>query len=224
MPTRTGAAAAGTAPGLRERKKARTRQAIADAARGLFFERGFDAVTVAEVAREADVSEKTVFNYFPAKEDLFYGRLEEFETDLLKAVREREAGRSIVAAFRDFVMKRQGALQREDDAAATRQLRAINRVISESPALQAREREIFARYTNSLTELIASETGAPAGAVEPRLVASALIDAHRILIDFVRERTLAGEQAKTVRRGVRARAKKAFALLEEGLAGYGVKT
>jgi AcrR family transcriptional regulator len=209
--------------GLRERKKAATRERIAESARRLFLERGFDAVTVAEVAREADVAEKTVFNYFPAKEDLFYGRLEAFEEELLTAVRERKAGESIAAAFRDFVMESRGALQLEDEAAATRRMRAINRVISESPALQAREREIFARYTNSLAELIASETGASADAIEPRLVASALIDAHRILIDFVRERTLAGEQAKTLRRQVRARAKKAFALLEEGLAGYGVK-
>ncbi len=221
--SRATAAASEVSFGLRERKKAVTRQRIADTARRLFLERGFDAVTVAEVAREAEVAEKTVFNYFPAKEDLFYGRLEAFEEELLAAVREREPGQSIVAAFRGFVMERRGALQLEDDAAATRQMRAINRVISESPALQAREREIFARYTDSLTELIASETGAAADAVEPRLVASALIDAHRILIDFVRERTLAGEEARALRRQVRARAKKAFALLEDGLAGYGVK-
>src|SRR5919197_3294063 len=85
--------------GLRERKKERTRAAIADAALELFRERGFDAVTVAEVARAADVSEGTVFNYFPTKEDLFYGRMESFETALLDAVRDRASGRSVLAAF-----------------------------------------------------------------------------------------------------------------------------
>jgi len=65
-------------PGLRARKKAQTRDLIAETARRLFEERGFDAVTVAEVARKAEVAEKTVFNYFPAKEDLFYSRLEQF--------------------------------------------------------------------------------------------------------------------------------------------------
>ena len=65
---------AATTEGLRERKKRQTREAIAQAAMALFVARGFDAVTVADVARAADVSEKTVFNYFPAKEDLVFAR------------------------------------------------------------------------------------------------------------------------------------------------------
>jgi len=210
-------------PGLREQKKAQTRQLITDTARRLFLESGFDRVTVAEVAREANVAEKTVFNYFPSKEDLFYGRLEAFEEELLAAVRDRDPGVSVLAAFRDFVMRSRGALQLEQDAEATKQLRAISRVITESPALLAREREVFARYTESLTGLIAAETKTAPGAVEPRLAASALIDVHRILIDFVRERTLAGDSAKDIHRKLRDRAKRAFALLEEGLGDYAVK-
>jgi AcrR family transcriptional regulator len=210
-------------PGLRERKKAQTRQAIADTARRLFLERGFDAVTVAQVASEADVAEKTVFNYFPSKEDLFYGRLEEFEEELLEAIRGRKSGESIVGAFRGFVTKQRGALQLEDDDEATERLRAINRVITESPSLLIREREVFGRYADSLAELIAKETRAPKGAVEPRVVASALIDVHRLLIDYVRERTLAGDAARDVARGVRAQAKRAFAVLERGFGDYGVR-
>ena len=67
------------ATGLRERKKQQTRELIAETARRLFAERGFEQVSVAEIARTADVSEKTVFNYFPTKEDLVYWRLESFE-------------------------------------------------------------------------------------------------------------------------------------------------
>ena len=81
-------------PGLRERKKERTRREIAEAARTLFGERGFDAVTVSEVAAAAEVSEATVFNYFPTKEDLFYSGLEAFEEMLLDAIGERPAGES----------------------------------------------------------------------------------------------------------------------------------
>src|SRR3954462_661116 len=126
-------------PGLRARKKAQTRDLIAETARRLFEERGFDAVTVAEVAREAEVAEKTVFNYFPAKEDLFYSRLEQFEEELLTAIRGRKSGQSVVGAFREFIARRRGALQIEDDAEATKRMRTVNRVITESPALLARE-------------------------------------------------------------------------------------
>src|SRR5438046_5625996 len=91
-------------PGLRERKKQQTHQAIAEAAQQLFAERGFDAVTVAEVSRAADVSEGTVFNYFPTKEDLFYGRMEIFEATLVEAVRARPRGESALAAFSRFVL------------------------------------------------------------------------------------------------------------------------
>ena len=78
--------------GLRERKKLRTRQLITETAARLFVERGFDAVSVASVARAAEVSEATVFNYFPTKEDLVFQGMEAFETELLNAVRDRPAG------------------------------------------------------------------------------------------------------------------------------------
>src|SRR3954468_20808911 len=95
---------------LRERKKAQTRQLIADTARRLFAERGFEAVTVAAIAREAEVAPATVFNYFPAKEDLFYSRLEAFEEQLLEAIHERPPGQSLLAAFAAFLLEQRGAL------------------------------------------------------------------------------------------------------------------
>ena len=134
--------------GLRERKKQQTRQLIADTARRLFAERGFEGVTVAEIARAADVAEATVFNYFPTKEDLFYSRLEAFEEELLAAVRDREPGTSVLAAFRDFLLVQRGVLAMkapDGDDEATEQVRTITRVITESPALLARERQVFDR-------------------------------------------------------------------------------
>jgi len=213
-------------PGLRERKKERTRQLIADTARELFADRGFDAVTVAEIARAAEVAEKTVYNYFPAKEDLFYSRLEAFEEELLAAIREREPGASVLAAFGDFLLQQRGylAVSSGNDEAATEQMRTVTRVITTSPALLAREREVFARYTVALAGLLADETGAPADAVEPRVVAGTLLSVHKELIDYVRRRALAGASARTIARGVRAEAKRAISLLERGLGDYGVKS
>ena len=211
--------------GLRERKKERTRQLIADTARRLFAERGFAAVTVAEIAREADVAEKTVFNYFPTKEDLFYSRLDAFEQELLDAIREREPNETMLDAFGRFLLQPRGVLALGDsgDLHATEQLLTITRVITESPALLARERQVFARYTEALAALLAEETGAPPGSVEPVVAATALLGAHRALIDYVRRRTLAGDSASAIGHGVRAEAKRALKLLEGGLGDYARK-
>src|SRR5438270_1502141 len=86
--------------GLRESKKLRIRQEIADQAMQLFVARGFDHVTVAEVAAAADVSQKTVFNYFPTKEDLFFDEVPAREAALVEAIRARRPGETIVAALR----------------------------------------------------------------------------------------------------------------------------
>ena len=88
-----------TEPGLRERKKQQTQQLILDTATRLFDQRGFDGVTVAEIARAAELSEMTVFNYFPTKEDLVFGRMEFFEERLVAAVEQRDPGESAVASF-----------------------------------------------------------------------------------------------------------------------------
>src|SRR3954471_2315251 len=85
--------------GLRESKKLEMRREIADAAMRLFVQRGFDHVTVSEVAAAARVSEKTVFNYFPTKEDLFFDEIPEREARLVAAIRDRSTGESVVAAL-----------------------------------------------------------------------------------------------------------------------------
>jgi AcrR family transcriptional regulator len=84
--------------GLRERKKLATRERIYETAWRLFTERGFERVTVADVARESQVALATVFNYFPSKEELFFGRLEEFGARLVDAVASRSDGESLLDA------------------------------------------------------------------------------------------------------------------------------
>ena len=210
--------------GLRERKKLRTRRLIAETAARLFVERGFDAVPVAAVARAAEVSEATVFNYFPTKEDLVYQGMEAFEAELLASVRDRPAGESIVAAFARFVLRPRGFLAAAPDEDSGRFLIAVSKMIADSPALRSREREILARYTASLAALIAEDTAADPDDLRPWVVARALIGTHQSLIEFVR-RQLAGDAGDRVElaRQVWARGREALDLLERGLAGYGAK-
>jgi AcrR family transcriptional regulator len=210
------------ATGLRERKKAQTRELIAETARRLFAERGFEHVSVAEIARVADVSEKTVFNYFATKEDLVYWRLESFEEELLATVRERVAGESVLDAFGRFVRRPRGMLGQYDPETRER-LAALTRVIVESPSLLGREQQIFAGYTRSLAELIAAETGAGPGDIEPWVAANAMMGVHRRLIDYARDRIVAGARHPALAREVSAQAEDALALLERGLGGYAVK-
>ena len=85
--------------GLREANKARTRQAISDIATRLFIERGFENVTVAEIAEAAHVSVKTVFNYFSTKEELFYDRMDDILAIIVAAVRDRPPGTTVLESL-----------------------------------------------------------------------------------------------------------------------------
>jgi AcrR family transcriptional regulator len=209
--------------GLRERKKQRTRQLIAETARRLFVEYGFDKVPVGQVARAAEVSEATVFNYFPTKEDLVFQGMEAFEAELLQAVRDRPADESAAAAFGRFVTEARGILAAEDEQTAAHLL-GVTRMIADSPALQVRQREIFARYTASLAALLAEETGAAPADVAPRVVATALVGLHAELIAYVHRRLADGpvDRAQLVR-DMQAEGRRALQVLEAGLAGYAPK-
>jgi AcrR family transcriptional regulator len=209
-------------PGLRERKKEQTRGLIAETARRLFSERGFERVTVAEVARAAEVSQQTVFNYFPTKEDLVYWRLQSFEDELLATIREREPGESALAAFGRFLLAQRGLLGKHDPE-AREQLAALTRMIAESPALQAREQQIFAGYTASLAALLAEETGAHTADLRPWVAANAMMGVHRALVHHARRRVIEGARHPRLGAEVRARAEEALGLLDAGLAAYAIK-
>jgi AcrR family transcriptional regulator len=112
-----------------------TRQLILDTAARLFVERGFDGVTVTEIARAAELWEMTVFNYFPTKEDLVFGRMEFFEEQLLAAVEQRAPQESALAAFGRTVLAGAHQLSTRTDMIAKAAM-----LIPASPALQARER------------------------------------------------------------------------------------
>jgi AcrR family transcriptional regulator len=206
-----------TVLGLRERKKQQTRKLIYETAARLFTKRGFDSVTVAEIAREAEVSEVTVFNYFPTKDDLFFGGMEFFEDRLIEAVRSRPPGASVLAAFREPVLDGLTRLETDETARVIAKSAAL---INASPSLQVRERELVARYTEVLARLLADEGDLEADDAEAAAVATALMGTQRALVTYVRTRVLAGEHGPALVEQARSQATRAFARLEGGLASY----
>ena len=206
---------------MRERKKQRTRDLIRETAVRLFMERGFDQVTVAEIAREADVSEATVFNHFPTKEDLIYGQMEAFEQQLLDAVRNRPPGQSALDAYAGFVFTIRGLMT---EVAGAEQVAAWARLVLESPSLVNREHEVFAHHTAALARLLAEETGANPDDLTPWLAANTLIGLHRALLDYVRREALAGRRNPALARAVRRQGERSLGLLRHGLGDYAVRS
>jgi AcrR family transcriptional regulator len=208
--------------GLRELKKEQTRELIGDTAWRLFAKKGFDSVTVAEVAREARVAPATVFNYFGTKEDLFYWRLESFGTRLVDAVESRPAGWSALVAFRQALTDQDGLLSAASagNRVAAGQLRTVNRLIASSPALLAREQQALVWLAGALAASLAADTGDDFLA---SAAANALVGVHRALLTYVRRRVLAGDDLSGLSAEVQARADAAFGLLGRGLGDYAVR-
>ena len=198
--------------GLREAKKLHTRQQIADKAMRLFAVRGFDHVTVAEVAAASGVSEKTVFNYFPTKEDLFFDEIPRREAALLEAITSREPGDSILAALRRLQV---GECPRMCSPGFV----VFARIIEESPALQAKELEVMAHFAQVLADAIQREIGADER--DARIAAGLLISVHRQVFRGARKQALAGKHGPAAVRRLRADLERAYDLLEHGLGGLG---
>jgi AcrR family transcriptional regulator len=194
--------------GLREVKKLETRREIADTAMRLFVERGFDHVTVAEVAAAAHVSEKTVFNYFPTKEDLFFDEVPEREAAIVRALRERAPGETVVAALRRLQAAECGRLS--SPAFAT-----FARIIEESPALQAKELAVMAHLTGVLAAALRSELGVHE--TDAKIAANMLVGVHWELFRTARAQALAGRHGAAAVRRLRSDLDRAYRLLEDGL-------
>jgi AcrR family transcriptional regulator len=207
-------------PGLRERKKHQTRQLIVETARRLFAESGFDAVTVAEIARAASVSEGTVFNYFPTKESLVFQGMEDFEAALLDAIRHRQPGEPVLTAFGRFLTESSLVI-----AARGNQVVAMAaHMIAASPALRAREREIIESYTQALADVIAEETGAALGDIEPWVAANALMGIHRAILDSARRAAIDRHAGLDIADEVVSQAERGLARLRRGLGDYAIRS
>ena len=200
--------------GLRDRKKAATRRALAEVALRLFAERGFDSVTVADVAAEAGVSTKTAFNYFATKEDLVLGDGESLDADALRAIAERAAGTSVLDAVRAHTLETSRRMR--ETPAATRQ--AFRKVLQAAPTVQARWREGSRRFEERVAALLAED--ADVGDPAPFVVAGIVGLMRRLAFydvigwpDGKRRSSEVSEEA----------IERAFDLVAGGLSRYGVR-
>jgi AcrR family transcriptional regulator len=198
--------------GLRESKKLQTRQQIAAEGMRLFVMRGFDHVTVAEVAAAAGVSEKTVFNYFPTKEDIFFDEVPRREAALLEAISGRAPGESILGALRRLQLG-------ECPRLCSPGFATFARIIEESQALQAKELEVMARFAQVLADAVQRELGVDER--DARIAAGLLISVHRQLFRAARKQALAGRHGPAAIRRLRGDLERAYELLEHGLGQLG---
>ena len=205
------------APGLRERRKQETRQAISNIATQMFVDRGFGEVTIAEVADAAGVAKMTVTNYFPRKEDLVLDRAEAIERHLADVIAARAPGESMLAAIRRDYAE---AVARADVTLGLSSP-AFAAMILGSPVLVGRVREMLDRREQLLGDAIAAETGTDGP--EQRLVAVLLASVHRVLAAEATRRSLEGEPRGQICAVLADAATRAFDLLEPSLGHYGIR-
>lgn len=199
--------------GLRERKKQQTRDGISAVATKMFAEKGFERVTIAEVAAAADVSKMTVTNYFPLKEDLVFDRREHIVTLLGNAVTARDHGVSILDSIRRAYSD---ALDGGDPTLGHRGVE-FARMVEGSAALRAREREIFDEREKALAHTLIRQVRTGPGEVPVRLAAIQLDGVFRVLYYEARRRLLAGQSESELVRALRRTAKACFDQIEHGL-------
>ena len=165
-----------TDPGLRERKKQRTRAHIAAAALQLFEERGFDQTTIADIAEAADIAPRTFFGYFPSKEDVVFADFPETVAGLSARLDDRGADETAIDAIRGWIDE----VLEESDLRDERE-RCRKRVIGQSEALAAHNRALMGQVEALLAGHIARDLGDRPDDVRPHMIASAVIGALNAL-------------------------------------------
>jgi AcrR family transcriptional regulator len=205
------------ATGLRERRKQQTRQAISDIATHLFVTRGYDEVTISQVADAAGVAKMTVTNYFPRKEDLVFDRAEGIVRQLADVVASRPHGESMLGAIRrDYAT----AVARADVTVglATPE---FARMVTGSPALVSRGLEMLYAREEALAAAIAADSGTDS--VTAHVVAAQLAAVPRVLYAEAMQRSLAGESRASICAYLAGESARAFDLLEPALGSFGVR-
>ncbi|NUR29811.1 MAG: TetR/AcrR family transcriptional regulator [Catenulispora sp.] len=201
--------------GLRERKKRQTREEIANTATALFADRGFDQVTIADVAAAAGVAKMTVTNHFPLKEDLVFDRAEHIVQGLAAAVAERPAGEAVLAAARRY---HASCLAAGDPTLGHLGVR-FARMVEASPALAARERQIQDQREQALADVLVAQAR-PEEELTARVVAAQIAGVYRILYYTARAMLLDGLQPPEIDAALGRAADRAFDLLAADLSGF----
>lgn len=200
--------------GLRENKKLRTRHRLAATALELFLERGFDSVSVADVAAAAEVSKPTLFRYFPSKEDLLLDRFADHQDEAARVVRERPAGRTPVGAVRAHFL---AALAERDPITGLcdhPNVVSFTRLLYSTAGLKSR----LGHYTDREVELLAAELESEA--VPPLAARTAAMHLVAVRHELGRENWLridSGQSADEAYAAAVADADQAFAMLADGL-------
>ncbi|MEV4053370.1 TetR family transcriptional regulator [Amycolatopsis sp. NPDC049688] len=179
--------------GRRERKKAQTRQALADAALALFLERGYDQVGVKEVADAADVSVTTLFKHFPSKEALVFDQDDDIETALVQAVHGRPPAHTIVDALREHMLRVSEGGPGEE----------FIRLIESTPALRDYARRMWMRHETALARAIAQESGAPEDDIACAALARFALASRELILAHPHRRRAAEEIFARLERGWR---------------------
>ncbi|MFG2681044.1 TetR/AcrR family transcriptional regulator [Streptomyces sp. NPDC048392] len=199
---------------LRERKKDQTRRLLMRTALELFERRGFDRVSVAEVAAASSVSKKTVFNYFACKEDLVLGAGKHHIDEPARAVRERRAGQTPHDAVREYLLTALAERQPMTGLSASPYVRRLQRLIADTPALTARNLHYQQESRGLLAEALAEEG---ASEVSAALIAAQILAVQEVLAAQNARRVLAGESPDSVYADAVTATEHAFHLLERGL-------
>lgn len=171
----------GTPPGRRTRKRLATRQSISDAATQLFFERGFDRVTIDEIAEAADVGRMTVFNHFPRKEDMFFDREQEIHNVAFEAVRTRGPGVTPINAMR--LLAHHIVEQRHPSFPLFDGTRRFVETVMASEALKARARQMRDEFIRTLAVVLAGATGRVANDPHTHLAAGMIASTWSVAFD-----------------------------------------
>ncbi|WP_307531393.1 TetR/AcrR family transcriptional regulator [Streptomyces umbrinus] len=196
--------------GLRERKKMRMYQDVSNVAIALFLQKGFERVSVAEVAAAAQISKPTLFRYFSSKEDLVLHRFADHEDEAARVVAARASGESAVDALRRQFL---AGIERSDPITGVNgdpRILAFHRLLYGTPSLVARLYEYLERSEDALAEALG-------GGLDARLAAGQIIAVQRILAQENWRRIADGEPVAEVRRDAVVAAEGAFARLEAGL-------